>query len=282
MPVLTEHVPAKLNLALHVRRRRADGYHDLETLFAFTAFGDTLRAAPADELTLSIDGEFAAAAGGGDGNLVLRAARALAQATGARAVAALSLTKRIPVAAGLGGGSADAAATLRLLDRLWETGHSRAWLTALGAELGADVPACVGSQTCYATGRGDALVNVDIGVAGLPVLLINPRVAVPTGPVFAGWNGIDLGPLDAACDLRALRNDLTAPAVRLVPAIAAMLAWLERQDGLVLARMSGSGGSVFGIFGSMACAAAAAKVVPDAWWSVYTTLRRPGGDGGPQ
>lgn len=279
---LSEHAPAKINLALHVRRRREDGYHDLETLFAFTAFGDTLRAAPADRLTLAVDGEFTVPSGAGDENLVLRAARMLAAATGIRAGAALSLTKRIPVAAGLGGGSADAAAALRLLDRLWGTGCSPQQLTELAAELGADVPACVRSQTCFATGKGESMTPVDAHVAGLPVLLLNPRIAVPTGPVFAAWDGVDRGPLNPAHDLRTLRNDLTAPAVGLVPAIGTMLGWLAGRDGVVLARMTGSGGSVFGLFGDMASAAAAARAVPAEWWSVYTQLRRPGGDGGPQ
>ncbi len=279
---LVEHAPAKLNLALHVRRRRDDGYHDLETLFAFTAFGDTLRAAPADDLRLAVEGEFAGPAGAGGDNLVLRAARALAAATGTRAGAALTLTKRIPVAAGLGGGSADAAAALRLLDRMWATGQSRQQLLDLAAGLGADVPACVASQSCFATGKGDALVAVDPGVAGMPVLILNPRIPVSTPPVFAAWDGVDRGPLDPDADLRTLRNDLTAPAVTLVPAIAAMLDWLESQPGLVFARMSGSGGSVFALFGDMASGAAAARTVPIPWWSAYTTLRRPGGDGGPR
>ena len=140
--ILTEAAPAKLNLALHVRRRRADGYHDLETIFAFTGFGDTLTAGAAAGLSLTIEGEFGAAVGAGD-NLVLRAARALAEAGGVGAGAALHLIKRIPVAAGLGGGSADAAAALRLLNRLWRLDWPLDRLAALGAALGADVPACV-------------------------------------------------------------------------------------------------------------------------------------------
>lgn len=270
---LVEPAPAKLNLALHVRRRRPDGYHDLETLFAFTTFGDTLRAAPADTLTLAVDGQFAAPAGEGDDNLVLRAARALAAATGTRAGAALTLTKNIPVAAGLGGGSADAAAALRLLDRMWGTARPRRWLEGLAADLGADVPACVGSQSCFATGKGDALVAVELGMAGMPVLVLNPRIAVPTPPVFAGWDGVDRGPLDPAADLQALRNDLTAPAVALVPEIAGLIDWLESQPGMVLARMSGSGGSVFGLFSDISSAGAAERAVPSAWWSANTTLR---------
>jgi len=279
---LVEPAHAKLNLALHVRARQADGYHALETIFAFTAFGDTLGAEPAATLSLTIDGDYAGPAGGGDDNLVLRAARALAAAAGVPARAALHLTKRIPVAAGLGGGSADAAAALRLLNRMWGLGYDRAALETVAAGLGADVPACVASQPCLGTGRGERLHPIDPGVDGLPVLLINPRVAVPTGPVFAAWDGQDRGALDPAADLRDLRNDLTAPAVRLAPVIADVLDWLATRPGLVLGRMSGSGASVFGLFGDMASAAAASRAVPARWWSTYTSLRRPGGDGGPR
>lgn len=279
--MVVEHAPAKLNLALHVRARRADGYHDLETLFAFTTFGDTLTAEPARDLSLTVDGEFADPAGAGDDNLVLRAARLLQRDTGVRQGAALRLTKRIPVAAGLGGGSADAAATLRLLTRVWEVQRTRADLVALAAELGADVPACVASQTCLGTGRGEILRLVDAGVEGLSVLILNPCVAVPTGPVFAGWDGVDRGPLDADLGLSDLRNDLEAPAIALVPAIADMIDWLAAREQVIVVRMSGSGGSAFALFHSAAAAAAASRTVPVRWWSTCTTLRRPGGDGGP-
>ena len=270
---LVEHAPAKLNLALHVRGRRADGYHELETIFAFTNFGDTLRAAPADGLTLAVDGEFAGPAGVGEDNLVLRAARALAAAAGIEARAALHLTKRIPVAAGLGGGSADAAAALRLLDRMWSTGLGLPALTGIAASLGADVPACVASATCFGTGRGEALAPVDLGLGGTPVLIVNPRVAVPTGPVFAAWDGVDRGLLDPAANLGATRNDLTAPAVTIAPVIAEVIDWLAAQPGAVLTRMSGSGATVFALFADQSSAAAASRMVPEMWWSTYTLLR---------
>ena len=201
---MIEAARAKVNLALHVRRRRADGYHDLETLFAFTAFGDTLQVRSGAGLSLSVDGPFAAAVGEGD-NLVLRAARALAAAAGVPADAALTLDKHIPVAAGLGGGSADAAAALRLLNRFWSLDWPLDRLAAIGATLGADVPACVFERTLAGTGKGDALARVDLGLAGTPVLLVNPRVAVPTGPVFAGWDRVDRGELTAA-EWRTARN----------------------------------------------------------------------------
>jgi 4-diphosphocytidyl-2-C-methyl-D-erythritol kinase len=271
---LVEQAPAKLNLALHVRGRRADGYHDLETIFAFTDFGDTLRAAPADTLTLVAEGEFAAAAGSDEDNLVLRAARALAAAAGIEARAALHLTKRIPVAAGLGGGSADAAAALRVLDRLWDTRLGAAALTEIAAGLGADVPACVASVTCFGTGRGEVLRPVDLDLGGHPVVIVNPRVAVPTGPVFTAWNGVDKGALDPMGLLGDTRNDLTVPAVSIAPVIAEVIDWLAQQPGAVFTRMSGSGATVFALFEGQVTAAAAARAVPHRWWSTCTALRR--------
>ena len=270
--VLVEAAPAKLNLALHVRRRRADGYHELETIFAFTAFGDTLRYAPSEALTLTVAGGFAAAAGAGDDNLVLRAARALAAAAGVPARAALTLDKRIPVAAGLGGGSADAAAALRLLNRAWDLRWPTHRLIELAATLGADVPACVASATCLGSGRGEALHPLDLRIAGTPVLLLNPGVAVPTGPVFEAWDGADRGVLDPTLPLAALRNDLAAPATRLAPVIAEVVAWAHAQPGAGLVRMSGSGASVFTLFDTAPAAVAAAANVPLGWWSAATTL----------
>lgn len=272
---LVEHAPAKLNLALHVRARRPDGYHALETIFAFTDFGDTLRAEPSDRLTLAVKGEFTGPAGIGEDNLVLRAARALAAAAGVDAGAALHLTKRIPVAAGLGGGSADAAAALRLLDRMWGTSLGTAALTGIAATLGADVPACIASKICLGTGRGETLMPVDLGLDGAPVVIVNPRVAVPTAPVFAAWDGNDRGALDPAVRLNETRNDLTVPAVAIAPVIAEVVDWLAAQPGAVLTRMSGSGATVFALFADRAAAAAAGRAVPERWWSTYTSLRRP-------
>lgn len=269
-----ELAPAKLNLALHVRERRPDGYHAIETLFAFTDFGDTLRAEQADGLSLTIDGEYAGPAGGGDDNLVLRAARALAAAAGIEPRAALHLTKHIPVAAGLGGGSADGAAALRLLERMWGLDIGQAGLEAIAAGLGADVPACISSRPSLGKGRGEQLQPVELGLDGVAVLIVNPRVAVPTGPVFAAWDGIDRGALDPATDLAALRNDLAVPAVAIAPVIAEAVAWLAAQPGVRLARMSGSGASVFGLFDDPAEAGRAARSVPLSWWWVCTALRQ--------
>ena len=271
--LLTEHAPAKLNLALHLRRRRPDGYHELETVFAFTQFGDVLRAAPAEGLSLTVSGPFAEAAGTGGDNLVLRAARALAAAAGVRAGAALVLEKHIPVAAGLGGGSADAAAALRLLNRLWRLDWPEQNLLAIADGLGSDVPACVGSRTAFGAGRGEQLGPWPTELAGTPVLLVNPRVAVPTGPVFAGWDRIDHGPLLPGAPLGSLRNDMTAAALEIAPVIGEVLAKLAETPA-TLARMSGSGATCLALYADdSACAAAAAVLAPTGWWVQPTRLR---------
>ncbi len=260
----SEPAPAKINLALHVRHRMDDGYHALETLFAFTRFGDLLHAHPADGWSLQIDGPMADDAGPLEENLVLRAARAFAAASGTAQMFAFRLQKHIPVAAGLGGGSADAAAALRLLNRMTGAGLVQSDLEVLGATLGADVAACVRAQSCIGLGRGEILRPAE-PVSGLPILLVNPRVAVPTGPVFRGWDGIDRGPLGS--DFRAARNDLEPPALALQPVIAEVLAWLQTLDGVTLARMSGSGATCFALFDRMPDFA-----LPAGWWGEATTL----------
>jgi 4-diphosphocytidyl-2-C-methyl-D-erythritol kinase len=270
---LSEPAPAKVNLALHLRRRRADGYHDLETVFAFTRFGDTLHAAPADSLSLAVAGEFAGPAGQGPDNLVLRAARALAEAAGITAGAALVLDKRIPVAAGLGGGSADAGAALRLLNRLWRLDWPELRLRHIAERLGADVPACVASRTCFGAGRGDVLGDWPDSLAGTPILLVNPRVAVPTGPVFAGWDQHDKGGIIAGAPLCELRNDMTAAAMALAPVIGEVLAALAATPGTTLVRMSGSGATCLALYDSPAARdAAAAALSARNWWLAPTEL----------
>jgi 4-diphosphocytidyl-2-C-methyl-D-erythritol kinase len=246
---------AKLNLALHVRAREADGYHRIETLFAFCEDGDVVTAEPADALSLAMTGPFAEALAGEGDNLVLRAARAVG------AKAALTLDKRLPVAAGLGGGSADAAAVLRLF------GGSR----AVAASLGADVPACLLSRTARGEGKGDRIEQVEIaGLSGTQVLLVNPNIPLPTGTVFRAWDGIDRGPLD---HWESGRNDLEAPARALVPEIGAVLAALS---GARIARMSGSGATCFGLYdGEAAREADAARISArnPGWWLSQTRLR---------
>lgn len=271
--MLTEIAFAKINLALHLRRRRLDGYHDLETIFAFADFGDVLTVMPAATITLAVAGPFAAAAGAGDDNLVLRAARALGRAAGVQNGAAIALEKHIPVAAGLGGGSADAAAAMRLLALLWNLDWSVDRLAALAAEVGSDVPACVASRTCLGGGRGEVLAPWPNNWTGTSLLLVNPRVAVPTGPVFAGWDGVDRGGIADGASLAALRNDMTAAAVAIAPAIGEVLAALAGTDA-VLSRMSGSGATCLALYANTAARdRAAAALAPRGWWQMATTIR---------
>lgn len=261
----SERAPAKLNLALHVRNRRPDGYHEIETLFAFADFGDLLHAQPADDWSLMVEGPMAAAAGPVADNLVLRAADSFAAYAASDRRYAFRLEKMIPVAAGLGGGSADAAAALRLLNRM-EGAFVPETLEAIAADLGADVPACVRSATRFGRGRGERLMAGPT-LSGMSVLLVNPRVAVPTGPVFAGWDGIDRGPLGT--DWRAARNDLTVPALALQPVIGDVLDWLSALPGATVVRMSGSGATCFALFDGPV-----PQVTPPAdWWMAATRLR---------
>ncbi len=271
---------AKINLALHVRRRRPDGYHELETLFAFCADGDRLSATAVDTLSLTIEGPFGEGLSAGPDNLVLRAAEALQAEAGVSAGAAIRLDKRLPVASGIGGGSADAAAALRLLVRLWGVTVADETLLEIGAALGADVPACVTSRACRGEGRGDALDFLDEGaLAGRPVLLVNPRVAVPTGPVFQRWDRIDRGPLAAGDPLAAAlagRNDLEPPAREMQPVIANVVESLAAMPGVVLARMSGSGATCFALYDSLDARDAADRAIAAAepgWWRLATVLR---------
>ena len=242
MSAAVETAYAKINLALHVRERMADGYHRLETIFAFCEDGDGLYGEPADDFSLRVEGPFAAGLDRARPNSVDRAAELLATATGASAGGALRLVKQLPVAAGLGGGSADAAAALRLLNRLWDLDWPPERLEQVARDIGADVPACVRSVAARGEGRGDRLEPVELGLAGTPVLFVNPRVEVSTADVFARWDGVDRGPLG---DWRSGRNDLEPAARTLAPQIAHILAWLSAQPGAELVRMSGSGATCF-------------------------------------
>jgi 4-diphosphocytidyl-2-C-methyl-D-erythritol kinase len=260
---------AKINLALHVRERLADGYHRIETVFAFCEEGDELEAEASDEVSVSLTGPASAGIDRSD-NLVTRAAEAIRQEAGDGNGAAITLRKVLPVASGLGGGSADAAATLRLLNRLWELKLPAERLESIAAELGADVPACVRSETIRGEGKGNDLTPVDVSLSGTPVLLVNPRVELPTGEVFAAWDGVDRGPLG---DWRRGRNDLETAAKSLVPQIGAILAWLSAQRGADCVRMSGSGATCFAIFDSEEQRDRASEAVPREWWRLATRLR---------
>jgi 4-diphosphocytidyl-2-C-methyl-D-erythritol kinase len=286
MGALQESAYAKINLALHVRRRRDDGYHELETLFAFCEDGDVLSAEAADEITLTIDGPFAAGLETDGGNLVIRAAKALQAAAGITEGAQLHLTKNLPIASGIGGGSADAAAALRILHALWQpglTGNEILWMAGCFDQkqrLGADIPACWSSVTARGEGVGEALTPLGNALRGTPVLLVNPRVGVSTGAIFKAWDQVDHGPLAQGDDLLALaqsaRNDLTAPAIALAPVIADVLAALEAQPGTTLVRMSGSGATCFALFETRAARDAALAAITQMhpnWWTMASRLR---------
>lgn len=264
-----EIAPAKLNLALHVRGKLSDGRHDIETVFAFCTDGDRLSAEPADDVTVTVVGPFALDLREPEDNLILKAARALAMEAGVDRGASLVLDKRLPVASGIGGGSADAAAALRLLTSLWQIDPANA--VAVAPKLGSDVPACLLSLPTRGSGAGDELVPIDLSVlSGTPVLLVNPRVQLSTAEVFSRWDGIDRGQLG---DWREGRNDLEEGAKALVPQIDGVLAWLSSQPGSTFARMSGSGATCFALFANEQARDEAAEALPREWWHLATFLR---------
>lgn len=272
---LIEVARAKLNLALHVRHRRPDGYHELETLFAFVEDGDRIEIAPADARRFTIGGPFAAALSAEDDNLVTRAAARFAAQYGGGPVA-IHLEKNLPVASGIGGGSADAAATLRALARLAEIPLDDPALFEIADGLGSDVPACLAGVTALGRGRGERLEPLT-GLAGMPTLLVNPGVAVSTAAVFQAWDGQDRGPLPGGPLLdraRAGRNDLEAPARAVAPVIGDVLDRLSSQSGMILARMSGSGATCFALFETSEArdATAASLRETPGWWTLATRL----------
>jgi 4-diphosphocytidyl-2-C-methyl-D-erythritol kinase len=273
---LVETAYAKINLALHVRRRRPDGYHDLESLFAFAVDGDILGAEPSDSLTLTISGPFAAGLTADGDNLVMRAASALHSAFGVSAGAALSLEKNLPVASGIGGGSADAAAALRILSRLWGVDSNAPQLSEIAIKLGADIPACLASVTLFGDGKGDALTSVSVpALSGTPLLLVNPGVPLSTAQVFALWDGVDRGALDREQPF-AGRNDLTTAAITLVPEIGTVIDLLNGLPGKKLVRMSGSGATCFALFESVAARDSATVLVKQALphvWCLATEIK---------
>jgi len=269
LSALREIAPAKLNLALHVRGKRVDGRHDIETLFAFCADGDGLGAESAHPSSLTSTGPFAPDLPKEEENLVLRAAQALRDAAEVATGAAITLEKRVPVASGIGGGSADAAAALRLLTRLWRIDPRHA--EDVAPQLGSDVPACLLSLPMRGEGAGDRLTPVDLSeLSGTAVLLVNPRIPLNTAEVFAAWDGVDRGPLQ---NWRNGRNDLQPAAIRLVPQIETVLAWLSAQPGASFGRMSGSGATCFALFENDEARDRAAEAIPRAWWHLATSLR---------
>lgn len=275
--MLTEWAPAKVNLFLHVLGRRADGYHLLDSLAVFAGIGDEVRAEAAEDLSLVVEGDNAATLQAEPDNLVLRAARRLAEVAGIAPRARLVLTKRLPVASGIGGGSADAAATLRLLVRLWKLGEmTAAELSALAATLGGDVPVCLASRPARMRGGGEKLDPAP-ALPSFGLLLVNPGTPIATADVFRARHGpfsaearLPAAWPDAAAmagDLARLANDLESTAATLCPPVIEVLRALRSRPDCLLARMSGSGATCFALFADPAQAQAAAAGLPTAWWN---------------
>ena len=268
---MRETAYAKINLALHVRGRRADGYHELETLFAFVDAGDELTARRSNRDELTVVGEFASQLTDPFGNIIAKALTSLPHSGGL----AVTLEKNLPVAAGLGGGSADAGAVFRLLRE--EYGLPGDWRDR-AAKLGADVPACVESLACIGRGTGTELEAVENDLAGRSVLLVNPRVPLSTGAVFAAWDGEDRGPLPsgpASAIAQSGRNDLEAAAISLCPEVAEVLGALRDTDA-DLVRMSGSGATCFALYRSHEVTQNAAEKLASehpGWWRMQGHLR---------
>ena len=266
--------PAKINLWLNVVGRRPDGYHLLDSLVAFTDLADEIEASPSDRLSLTVEGPFAATLNGEADNLVLKAVRLLADRAGVSPRVALRLRKRIPVAAGLGGGSADAAAVLRLLIELWRVALPVEELFDLAAFLGADVPMCLAGRAALVSGVGERLAPAP-PLPPCAILLVNPGIPLPTPQVFAQRQGTfsqaravrrwtDVASF--AATLAEHGNDLTDAAVALRPEIGSVLACLRATEGVLHAAMSGSGATCFALYESSRLAQRAAARVPARWW----------------
>jgi 4-diphosphocytidyl-2-C-methyl-D-erythritol kinase len=289
LPVpLVETAPAKVNLTLRVLGRRDDGFHEIESLVAFADFGDRLSFSHGGDLTITVRGPNAVAAVEGDDNLVLKAARALAARRSDIVLGTFDLDKRLPVAAGLGGGSADAAAALRLIAQANGLAADDPHLYAAARATGADVPVCLDRRPRVMRGIGEVLSG-PLALPSLPAVLVNPGVALPTRSVFAGWKppSAETVALDVALNgkltdteelmflLAAQSNDLEGPAIALRPVVADALVELRALAGCRLARMSGSGATCFGLFASAGEAAAAEKLLSvkqPHWWARATLL----------
>ena len=240
---IVETAYAKINLALHVRARRADGYHALETLFAFVDRGDVLTATSASADSVQTHGRFAHQIADPFANIVAKALNMLPRSEGLQ----VEIEKNLPVAAGLGGGSADAGALFRIIGELHGLPEDA---IARAARLGADVPACIESVTCIGRGTGTELEPVASDLAGTPCLLVNPGVPLATAKVFAAWDGKDRGPMPqgAVSEITQFgRNDLEQPALALCPAIGDVLNWLGK-TGAFVTRMSGSGATCYALY----------------------------------
>jgi len=270
--------PAKVNLYLHVVGRRPDGYHLLDSLAVFPKLGDTVAAEESDGLSLRLDGPMAAGLQAESDNIVLKAARSLAAAAGLEPRAALTLTKRLPIASGIGGGSTDGVAALRVLCRLWRLNFSEQKLAEIGLSIGADLPVCLRGRPTQMAGIGEILSDAPVLPSGW-MLLVNPGIALSTPAVFKARQAAFSPPLpltEAPADLAALaaalrlrNNDLTAPALSLAPVIGEALEAVAAQAGCLLSRMSGSGATCFGLFAEEAQVQAAAQAIAKyhpQWW----------------
>lgn len=282
-----ELAPAKVNLCLHVGPVQADGYHPLASLVAFADVGDLVTAEPAEALSLSVTGPFGEGLIGGGSNLILKALHALGQATGGGDPRLhVTLDKRLPIAAGLGGGSSDAGAALRLARRVLGLDVSDAALEAIAGVVGADGPMCLRAQTAWAEGIGDQL-SVAPGLPPLHALLVNPGVPCSTGAVYRAYDAGVIAGADRPSDpddlsvagviewLSHQRNDLQSPALMVAPAISDTLDVLSACEGVGLVRMSGSGATVFALFDGADKAEAAAGQISSAhprWWVAPTVL----------
>ena len=280
-----EFAPAKLNLYLHVLGRDARGYHLLDSLVAFADVGDELLAAPADGFSLKIVGQFCEGLEADERNLIWKAAANLGAALGYRPDLAVTLVKNLPVASGIGGGSSDAAAMLRLLCRLWQVDIFDPQVTGVAQALGSDVPVCVPARACFMGGFGEILEPCP-ALPEASLILVNPGVPVPTREVFAARRGdfaargrFVKAPADASAlaDMLATRdNGLAEPAIRIAPQIGTALEALRHTTGCLLARMLGSGATCFGLFANDANARAGAARIRDAfpqWWVAPCRLK---------
>lgn len=288
--IVTAFAPAKINLFLHIVGRREDGRHGLESIFAFADVGDRLSIAPAVEFSLSLSGPFADDLGDSDAgdNLVMQAARKLAARLGPAAFpVALELEKNLPVAAGIGGGSADAAAALCGLSKIWDSHLPEEELQELALELGADVPACLVAVTARVTGIGENIEAAPASTGQFYAVLANPDVRLSTAAVFERYRAIsggfskpleqwpDSGTADILDALADCRNDLSEAAMAEAPVIGDVLGALEKQQNCRLARMSGSGATCFALFDDPAAAGRAARSLSEdrpEWWVKAATL----------
>ncbi len=281
--VIAVEAPAKVNLYLHVTGRRSNGYHELDTLMVFTEMADRLTVTPSDSLSLAVEGPFAGnLPADSEGNLVMKAARTLADAAGVEPTGRMVLTKNLPVSAGLGSGSSDAAAALKALMRYWRIPEGAVDLPAIGLGIGSDIPGCLAARSIFVSGTGDRIEPTP-PLPPVDILLVNPGVQLSTKAVFEARKGgfspearFRKAPRDvrALADLMEERtNDLTDPATRLSPIIDEVLAAIGAAPGCRLARMSGSGATCFGLFDDAETAIRAKGQLQRAnWWCSVTRL----------